>query len=147
MKETWFDDGLKLWGAICLALPVILWVINRGRAKANVDISRTEREANKFQAEKYLVELNVSDLIDKKAQAIEDKYKDILFNMQREHFEIKKDIQGRLEKEMKIRVEAEQENEILKNELQLIREKSEEQDRLLDQLRKEVDNLKKTNNE
>lgn len=143
MKETWFDDGLKIWGALCLAIPVILWIVNRGKKKADVDISKTEREANKFQAEKYLVELNVSDLIDKKAAAIEEKYKDIIFNMQKEHFEIKKDYQGKMEKEMRARIEAEQENEILKNELQLIREKSDDQDRLLDQLRKEVDNLKK----
>jgi hypothetical protein len=58
-------------------------------------LSKIERESKKINVEQYLVELNVQEIINKKAEAIEDKYKDVIFNMQREHFEIKKDIQGK----------------------------------------------------
>lgn len=144
MKETWFSIASQLIVSLGVVWAIIQYFLNRGRKRAGVDISKVEREANKFQAEKYLVELNVSDLIDKKAQVLEDKYKDIIFSMQREHFEIKKDMQGRLEKEMKLRIEAEQENELLKNELHIIREKSDNQDRQIEDLRKEVNKLKNT---
>jgi hypothetical protein len=55
---------------------------------------------------------------------------------------LKKTYKGRLEKEMKARIEAEQENEILKNELNIIKEKSEDQDKQIDELRREVNKLK-----
>jgi hypothetical protein len=148
MKE-WFATASQILVAGGALWAIIQYFLNKGRKRAIVDISKVERESGKFQAERYLVELNVSELIDKKAQIIEEKYKDIIFNMQREHFEIKKDIQGRLEKEMKARIEAEQENEILKNELNIIKEKSEDQDRKsadqdkqIKQLQKEVNELK-----
>lgn len=123
---------------------LIQYFLNRSPRQATLNLSKTEREVEKNVVEKYLVELNVNELIKKEAHLIEEKYKDIIFNMQREHFEIKKDIQGRLEKEMKSRIEAEQENELLKNELHIIREKSDDQDRQIADLRKEVNKLKNT---
>lgn len=104
------------------------WVVRKVLYKRedNAALSKTEREAKKINVEQYLVELNVQEIINKKAEAIEDKYKEVIFNMQREHFEIKKDMQGRLEKEMKSRIEAEQENEILKNELSILRDQVED---------------------
>jgi hypothetical protein len=141
--EPWYELALKIIGAIALLTPLLMWIFNRGSKKAGVDISKTEREADKLSIEKYLVELNVSEIIDKKAEVIENKYKDIIFSMQKEHFEIKKDMQGRLEKEMKIRIEAEQENEILKNELHLLRETSNDQSRKIAELTKKVNQLEK----
>lgn len=141
MKE-WYSNASQIIVALVALWSIFQYFLNRGQKQANVAISKTEKESNKLQAEKYLVELNVNELIDKKAQIIEDKYKDIIFNMQREHFEIKKDIQSRHEKEMKARIEAEQENEILKNELHLIKLKSEDQDRQIEHLASEVDKLK-----
>jgi hypothetical protein len=139
----WFALGSQILVSLGVIWAIVQYFLNRGRKRANVDISRVERESGKFQAERYLVELNVSELIDKKAQIIEEKYKDIIFNMQKEHFEIKKDMQGRLEKEMKIRIEAEQENEILKNELALIREQSDNQDVKIAELTRKVKELEK----
>lgn len=141
MKE-WYSNASQIIVALVALWSIFQYFLNRGQKQANVAISKTEKESNKLQAEKYLVELNVNEIIEKKAQLIEDKYKDIIFNMQREHFEIKKDIQGRLEKEMKARIEAEQENEILKNELHLIKQKSEDQDKQIEHLASEVDKLK-----
>lgn len=146
MQEPWYELALKIIGAMALITPLVIWVAGRGRKKAGVDISKTEREADKLSIEKYLVELNVSEIIDRKAEVIENKYKDIIFSMQKEHFEIKKDMQGRLEKEMKIRIEAEQENEILKNELHLLRQTSDDQDRKIEELTKKVTQLEKNGN-
>jgi hypothetical protein len=114
MINEWFTLASKALVVLAALWGIIQYFLNKGRKKAYADLSKTEREADKFKAEKYLVELNVNEIIEKKAQLIELKYKDVIFNMQNEHFEIKKDIQGRLEKEMKRRIEAEQENEILK---------------------------------
>lgn len=142
MKDTaWFDVALRISGALALFGWLFTWLLNR--KKNNAETSKIERESNKSQAESYLFKLNVDEIIDKKAQLIELKYKDVIFNMQNEHFEIKKDIQGRLEKEMKRRIEAEQENEILKNELHMIKEKSDAQDEQIEILRNEINELKK----
>lgn len=138
---TWVGEGLKYLGLLGLVWAIAQYFLNRGRRQASALISKTEKEANKTVVEKYLVELNVNELIEKKAEQIEVKYKDIIFSMQKEHFEIKKDIQGRLEKEMKARIEAEQENEILKNELHLIKQKSTDQDRKIEELNKKVSSI------
>jgi hypothetical protein len=140
-EAQWVKNALALMGLLGLFWGIAQYFLNRGRRQANALISKTEREAGKTVVEKYLVELNVNELIQKKADLIDEKYKDIIFSMQKEHFEIKKDIQGRLEKEMKARIEAEQENEILKNELHLIKQKSSDQDYKIEELTKKVSHL------
>jgi hypothetical protein len=148
--KTWMESNAWIVTAFAITgLSTVLgligtWAVRKllYKREDNASVSKIERESKKINVEQYLVELNVQEIINKKAEAIEDKYKDVIFNMQREHFEIKKDIQGRLEKEMKARIEAEQENEILKNELNIIKEKSEDQDKQIDELRREVNKLK-----
>lgn len=141
MNAAWLRDSLAILGALGVMWTIAVYFLNRGRKQATATLSKTEEEAGKTVVERYLVELNVNELIDRKALAIEEKYKDIIFSMQREHFEIKKDIQGRLEKEMKSRIEANQENEILKNELSLMRQKSDDQDRKISELTNRVNEL------
>src|SRR5438477_3834722 len=93
---------------------LLMFFLSGGRRKAKLDMSSTETQVDRQRVEKFVVEFGVTELIKKEAKLIEDKYKDVIFNMQKEHYEIKLDMQGRLEKEMKMRIEAEQDNEILK---------------------------------
>ena len=102
----------------------------------NANLSKTERESSKTITEKYLVELNVNEIIEKKCQAIEEKYKDIIFSMQREHFDLQQGIKERLEKEMRARMEAEKENGLLKEKLQLMDDKIDELTEKLNELGK-----------
>jgi hypothetical protein len=143
-SNMWIVTAFAITGITTVLGLIGTWAVRKifYKREDNAALSKIERESKKINVEQYLVELNVQEIINKKAEAIEDKYKDVIFNMQREHFEIKKDIQGRLEKEMKARIEAEQENEILKNELNIIKEKSEDQDKHIEELRKEVNKLK-----
>src|SRR6478672_3873180 len=103
---------------------LLMFFLTGGRRKAKLDMSSTETKVDRDRVEKFVVEFGVTELIKKEAKLIEDKYKEIIANMVKEHYEIKLDMQGRLENEMKRRIEAEQDNEILKNELHIIRTKA-----------------------
>lgn len=146
VNNAWLWNAFTIFGVTAFFGGLATLLLRRifYKKEDKISLSKIERESGKTVIERYLVELNVNELIEKKAEAIEEKYKDLIFNMQREHFEIKKDIQGRLEKEMKSRVEAEQENEILKNELHLIKQKSDDQDRKIDELSAMIKRLEKT---
>jgi translation elongation factor EF-1beta len=139
----WLKDALAISGGLGILWTIAMYFLNRGRRQASAGISKTERETGKIEIEKYLLELNVQKIIDEKVKLIEIEYKDIIFNMQREHFQIKKDIQGRLEKEMKDRISAEEENVILKNELHTIKMKSQDQDRKIEELTQKVTSIEK----
>src|SRR6478752_2823728 len=97
---TWLNTAERTLGVLAFAWVVLQYFLNKSRKQASANLSKTEREVEKHVVEKYLVELNVNELIKKEAKLIEDKYKDVIFNMQQEHYEIKLDMQGRLEKEM-----------------------------------------------
>jgi hypothetical protein len=96
-SNAWIVTAFAITGITTVLGLIGTWAVRKifYKREDNASLSKIERESKKINVEQYLVELNVQEIINKKAEAIEDKYKDVIFNMQREHFEIKKDIQGK----------------------------------------------------
>lgn len=144
MKETWFDLALKILGGLSLITTPTLWFLNRGRKQANVSISKTEAEVYKNLVENKLADLNLSEIIETKVQHHIDKFKNLLWDAQEEHYKVKLDMQERMIRTLKEKNEVEQENAMLKNELTEMREEHQSCIRQIDDLRKEVNKLKNT---
>jgi succinate dehydrogenase/fumarate reductase flavoprotein subunit len=141
-NQPWYNVALQVYGAIMLGLPLLLWLLNRGRKQANTAISKTEGEIYKHIIENRLAELNIQEIIDKKTEQIEQKYEAILMNVTKEHFETKLKLQEKLESILKEKVVVERENELLHKELSTIKLEHEAQQREIDKLKKEVAQLK-----
>lgn len=153
------DDRL-LVEILAAAVLIFLAFWRKERAKADVEIkkgirevSKTEGEVYKTVVERQLVELKVNELIDARIVIIEEKYKNMLWNKEKEHYEVKLEMQQRLIESIKDKTEAVQENEILKNELEAIREqydqqgiKIESQEKQIQRMQKEINELKKQTN-
>lgn len=147
MKEvTWFDWAARIWMAVTggAALFALFW--RKERKQANATISKTENENYKQVLENKIAERHISEIIEADRKITENKYKEQAWDQQKEHYEVKLDIQEKLIKTLKANNELEQENEILKNELQTIREEYQSCHREVEALRKEVAELRKLNN-
>lgn len=142
MIPGWIELALKIIGVVSLMSAPVLWVLGRGRKQANVTISKSEGEVYKVMMENKLAEVHLNEIIDAKVEVSVTKFKNILWEAQKEHYEIKLEMQERLIKVLKEKNEVEQENQILKNELHEIREEYQTCLRQVEMLRKEVENLK-----
>jgi hypothetical protein len=106
----WLQLALMLWGGISLFL-LAFW--NKTRKTAIIGISKTEQEVIKQQLENKLAETKIYDLIELKVKTEIEEFKKIVFDQQQEHYKIKLDMQSRLEREMKARLEVEKERDTL----------------------------------
>lgn len=121
---------------MCLVIPIILWVVNKGRKKAITDISKTEAEVYKTLVENKLADLNLSDIIEQKVELAIKKFKDMLWDQQEEHYKVKLDMQDRLMSEVKEKQEILREKQLLANEHKDCQFQ-------IDMLRKELEQIKK----
>jgi DNA repair exonuclease SbcCD ATPase subunit len=135
-NNQWLINFLVAVGITTLAN--ILWGKIFNRRENNANLSKTEQEVKKIALERYIVEANINDLVKREAKILDDNYKDLILKITREHFEVKDELQKRWEKEMKRRLEVEQDNEILRNELDTFRSK-------IDELTQKVKELEKHN--
>lgn len=139
MSTSFLHTAAEVVGVCTFVWLVVQYFLNRRQRKA--DLSKTEGEVEKSRIESYLLQQNINDLVKKEAQLITNEYKDIIAEMQKEHYKIKMEWQGRLEKEMKARIESEQTAEILQNELHLIREEHQACLRQIDNQNKKIREL------
>ncbi len=145
-NKTWWELALEGFGIIFITSGLILAIFNRSRKVAGVTISKTEGEIYKNILEKRLAELNITEIIEQKVESEIKPLKEMLWNRELEHFEVKKEMQERLMKELEEKKVVMRENSLLHNEVETIRKEHELQAIEIDKLKQEVEILKRQSN-
>lgn len=138
-SDSWIDLSLKIIGAMAIFVTIFLAIYNRTRKQATTFISKTEAEEYKAILENKLAEINITEVIEKKVEHEVKPLKEMLWNREIEHYEVKKEMQERLMRELEEKKVIMRENDLLRNELEIMHKD-------MNTLRKEIDLLKKQTN-
>lgn len=141
-NQPWWNVALQVYGAIMLGLPLLLWILNKGRKQATANVSKTEGEVYKNIIETKLAEVNITEIIEKKVEHEIAPLKEMLWNREKEHYEVKRDMQQRLQNELQEKEILTRENTLLHDEIAEIRKEYNILQMQFGKLQKEVDKLK-----
>lgn len=144
--NQYVDWFLRIFGAgsFISILFALLW--NRSRKQASVGISKTEGEIYKDILERRLTELNIQEIIEKKVEHEVAPLKEMLWNREKEHYEVKSEMQKRLANELQEKEILIRENEMLHLEIGNIRQDYTNMQLQFNQIQKEVEQLKTNKN-
>ena len=142
VSEPWWEVALKVVGLISILSGIFLAFYNRTRKQAGVSISKTESEVYKTIIENKLAEVNITEIIEKKVEYEIKPLKEMLWNREKEHYEVKREMQERLKNELDEKEILIKENEMLHGEIGLLRKEYNNLHLQFDNLKKEVDKLK-----
>src|SRR5688500_6955216 len=145
-SNEWVRVALEIIGAMAIFVAIFLAFYNRTRKQATVGISKTEGEVYKTIIENKLAEVNITEIIEKKVEQEVKPLKDMLWNREIEHYEVKKEMQERLMKEMDEKKVVMRENELLHNDIAIIRKEHDALQIQFNSLKKEVEKLKSNKN-
>lgn len=137
---------MQVYGAIMLGLPLLLWILNKGKRQAAATVSKTEGEVYKDILERRLAEVNITEIIEKKVEEEIKPLKDMLWNREKEHYEVKKEMQERLTNELQEKEILIRENDLLHAEIGNIRQDYTNMQLQFNQLKKEIEKLKSNKN-
>src|SRR5689334_2866083 len=112
MIPQWLSFALQILGGLSVLSGIVLFFLGKGRKQATVGISKTEAEVYKQLVENRLADLNLTEIIEKKVEHEVEKFKDMLWDAQKAHYEVKLEMQERQIKLLRERNEIEQENEL-----------------------------------
>lgn len=146
MNQPWWNLALQVYGAIMLGLPLLLWILNKGKRQAAATVSKTEGEVYKDILERRLAEVNITEIIEKKVEEEIKPLKDMLWNREKEHYEVKKEMQERLTNELQEKEILIRENDLLHAEIGNIRQDYTNMQLQFNQLKKEIEKLKSNKN-
>lgn len=142
MNQPWYNVALQVWGAIALGIPLLIWLLNKGRKQAVANVSKTEGEVYKNIIETKLAEVNITEIIEKKVEHEIQPLKEMLWNREKEHYEVKSEMQKRLQNELQEKEILVRENNMLHDEIAEIRKEYSILQLQFGKLQKEVDKLK-----
>lgn len=146
-NEPWYELALKVLGSITLFTGFFALIWNRTRKQAAVSISKTEGEIYKHIIENKLAEINITEVIEKKVEAEIEPLRNMLWNREIEHYEVKRELQERLMRVLDDKSKAERENEILHNESAIMQKELSSLRKQVEQMQKEIEILKKQQDE
>jgi len=142
VNEMWWEVALKVLGSMTVCTAIFMAIYNRTRKQAKVTISKTESEVYKTIIENKLAEVNITEIIEKKVEYEIKPLKEMLWNREKEHYEVKREMQERLKNELDEKEILIKENEMLHGEIGLLRKEYNNLHLQFDNLKKEVDKLK-----
>src|SRR6476661_210609 len=95
MMPQWLQFALQVLGGLSVLSGVAIFFLGKGRRQATAGISKTEAEVYKQLVENRLADLNLTDIIEKKVEHEVQKFKDMLWDAQKAHYEVKLEMQER----------------------------------------------------